>query len=140
MNRLNLADRPGLHCGWPGELQCLTPDVPMTLWIWHLFLYCLVNGMLMLFSKDVNSKFDINNNSYLNGWFFNGHFENLKNMTILHPWILTDIIYCDLKLKFFISVYMHFHALLATLQLSEFKSEAHDMAMKFLLAQFSLVV
>lgn len=78
MNRLNLADRPGLHCGWPGELQCLTPDVPMTLWIWHLFLYCLVNGMLMLFSKHVNSKFDINNNSYLNGWFFNGHFENLK--------------------------------------------------------------
>ena len=35
---------------------------------------------------------------------------------------------------------MHFHALLATLQLSEFKSEAHDIAMKFLLAQFSLVV
>ena len=61
-------------------------------------------------------------------------------MTTLHPWILTDVIYCDLKLKFFISVYMYFHALLATLQLSEFKSGAHDIAMKFLLAQFSLVV
>lgn len=58
----------------------------------------------------------------------------------LHPWILNDIIYCDLKLKFFIPVYMYFHALLATLQLREFKSEANDIAMKFLPAQFPLGV
>ena len=144
MNSLNLADRLGLHCGWPGELQCLTPDVPMTLWIWHLFLYCLVNCMLMLFSKHVNSKFDVNNNCYLSSWFFNGHFENLKIITTLHPWFLTDIIYCDLKLKFFQFILFYFHALhvLATVQLSEYKSEAHDIhvAMKFLLAQFSLAV
>lgn len=61
-------------------------------------------------------------------------------MTTLHPWILTDTLYCDLKLKFFISVYMYFHALLATLQLREFKSEANDIAMKFLLAQFPFEV
>jgi len=63
-------------------------------------------------------------------------------MTTLHTWILPDIIYCDpdCDLKFFISVYMYFHALLATLQLHEFKSEANDRAMKFLLAQFPLGV
>lgn len=35
---------------------------------------------------------------------------------------------------------MYFHALLATLQLREFKSEANDKAMKFLPAQFPLGV
>lgn len=65
--------------------------------------------MLLLFSEHVNSKFDVNNNSYLSSWFFNGYFEPL------HFWILTDIIYCDLKLKFFIAIYMYFHALLAYL-------------------------
>ena len=35
---------------------------------------------------------------------------------------------------------MYFHALLATPQLREFKSEANDKAMKFLRAQFPLGV
>ena len=35
---------------------------------------------------------------------------------------------------------MYFHALIATLQLREFKSEANDIAMKFLPAQFPLGV
>ena len=35
---------------------------------------------------------------------------------------------------------MYFHALLVTLQLREFESEANDIAMKFLPAQFPLGV
>ena len=35
---------------------------------------------------------------------------------------------------------MYFHALLATLQLREFKSEANDIAMKFLPTQFPIGV